>query len=132
MKSRVCARAVVSKVLPKPRSPVESETMLRLKPEITIESHEAAEHHLLELGRMLGYLTYCADKSKNFNGKPLAEVSMLQELPPFASERDMSIARAREVKLIILVLSQSGCQLRMNLERCVLVGISGILLSSTF
>lgn len=48
---------------------------------IKIESHEAAQFHLLELGNMLGYLTYTPDPSKTYNGKKLGEVAALKELP---------------------------------------------------
>jgi len=64
---------------------------------IKIESHEAAQFHLLELGNMLGYLTYTTDPSKTYNGRKLGEVAALKQLPGFAGERDLVSARKIDV-----------------------------------
>jgi len=64
---------------------------------VKIDSHEAAEFYLLEIGKMLGYLTYTVDQSKSYREKRLGDVAILQEIPPFASERDMSSARMIDV-----------------------------------
>jgi hypothetical protein len=60
---------------------------------IVIDSHESAEYYILELGRILGYLTYTVDQSKTFNGKKLGEAALLKEIPAFAGERDLNSAR---------------------------------------
>lgn len=62
-----------------------------------IDSHEAAEYYLLEIGKILGYLTYTVDSSKSYNKTKLGNVAILQEIPPFASDRDMSSARMIDV-----------------------------------
>jgi len=72
---------------------------------IKIESHEAAQFHLLELGNMLGYLTYTPDTSKTYNGKKLGEVAALKELPGFTGERDL--ASARKIDVVWLGLDEN-------------------------
>jgi len=72
---------------------------------IKIESHEAAQFHLLELGNMLGYLTYTADPSKTYNDRKLGETATLRELPGFAGERDL--ASARKIDVIWLGLDEN-------------------------
>ena len=46
---------------------------------------------------MLGYLTYTVDQSKSYREKRLGDVAILQEIPPFASDRDLSSARMIDV-----------------------------------
>jgi len=64
---------------------------------VKIDSHEAAEFYLLEVGKMLGYLTYTVDQSKIYREKRLGDAAILQEIPPFASERDLSSTRMIDV-----------------------------------
>lgn len=59
---------------------------------IKIDSHQAAQYYLLELGNMLGYLTYTPDVSKTFNDRKLGDVATLKEIPPFTGERDLKSA----------------------------------------
>ncbi|MGQ9513675.1 MAG: hypothetical protein ACUVTL_01255 [Thermoproteota archaeon] len=66
-------------------------------PKILIGSHEEAEYYLLELGRMLDYLPYTVDQSKTFQGKRLGDVALVQQIPPFAGERDMTSAKEIDV-----------------------------------
>ena len=62
-----------------------------------IESHDAAEYYILELGKILGYLTYTVDQSKTFNGQKLGDVALLKQIPAFAGERDLISAREIDV-----------------------------------
>lgn len=64
---------------------------------VNIDSHEAAEFYLLEVGKMLGHLTYTVDQSKSYGKKRLGEVAILQEIPPFASDRDLTWARRIDI-----------------------------------
>jgi hypothetical protein len=78
------------------------EKVIRTKPipqKVQISDHDSAEYHLLELGRMLGYLTYVAarDQGKVFNGRQLGNVALLKEIPPFAGDRDLNSAREIDV-----------------------------------
>ena len=45
--------------------------------------HEEIEGMLIELGNLLGFDTYCADKSKIYNGTPLSEITSLKNIPHF-------------------------------------------------
>jgi hypothetical protein len=67
--------------------------------EVRISDHDGAEFYLLELGKMLGFLTYVAsrDHIKIFNGRRLGDVALLKEIPPFAGERDLNSAREIDV-----------------------------------
>jgi len=62
-----------------------------------IDSHEAAEYYLLEIGKMLGYLTYTVDVSKSYQNNRLGDVAILKEIPPFTGERDLSTAKLIDV-----------------------------------
>jgi len=62
-------------------------------PEFNIDSHEAAEFYLLEVGKMLGYWTYTVDKSKTYREKRLGDIAILQEIPQFAGDRDLTWAK---------------------------------------
>ncbi len=77
-------RAIKAKPSPKP---------------VQISDHDGAEYYLLELGRMLGYLTYVAarDQGKLFNGHRLGDVAVHKEIPPFAGDRDLNSAREIDV-----------------------------------
>jgi hypothetical protein len=72
-------------------------TLLRAPASIKIDSHESAEYFLLELGKMLGYLTYTVDLSKTYQERQLSETAILREIPSFASDRDMSSAKMIDV-----------------------------------
>lgn len=63
----------------------------------TIETHEEAEYYALKLGELMWYITYTVDYSKMYNGKPLWEYAMLQDLPDFAGQRDKNSAREIDV-----------------------------------
>ncbi len=67
------------------------------KPRIPIDSHQAAEYYLLELGRILDYLPYTVDQNEEYNGKRLGDVAVLKQIPPFAGERDMKTVREIDV-----------------------------------
>lgn len=69
------------------------------RPEIIIDSHEAAEYYLLQIGKMLGYIPYttASDQSKTYNGKRLGEIALLKDIPAFAGERDLNSARNIDV-----------------------------------
>ena len=64
---------------------------------IKIDSHEGAEYHLLELGNMLGYNTYTADSSVDYNHKRLSETAILREIPDFTGERDKYSAKLIDI-----------------------------------
>lgn len=66
-------------------------------PRVTIDSHEAAEYYLLELGKMLGFLPYTVDQSKTFRSKPLGEVAVVLNIPSFAGDRIMKTVREIDV-----------------------------------
>jgi len=83
----------------------QSTTVERTQREIEGEESEApdphtkAEHALLELGSMLGCYTYVTadDRNKTYQGKPLSEIAMLQEIPNFASPEILRTARRIDV-----------------------------------
>ena len=81
-----------------PKPPKQIPTSISI-PEIKISSHEGAEYYLLELGKILEFLTYVTsrDRSTLFNNKKLGDVAQLAEIPPFAGERDLSSAREIDV-----------------------------------
>jgi hypothetical protein len=62
-----------------------------------IDTHQAAEFYLLELGKMLGYLPYTADQSEEYNGQKLGEIALVNEIPGFTGERDLNSAREIDV-----------------------------------
>ena len=63
----------------------------------TIDTHQSAQYHLLELGNMLGYLTYTPDYSKTHEGRKLGDTATLREMPAFAGERALGSARMIDV-----------------------------------
>jgi hypothetical protein len=54
-----------------------------------INSHEAAQAVLLQLGSRLDFETYTAHPGEKFNGQELGEIATLHELPRFATEQIM-------------------------------------------
>ena len=64
---------------------------------IIIDSHEAAEFYLLELGKLLDYYTYTADSSANYYGQPFSDVAMLSDIPDFTGERDKKSAKLIDI-----------------------------------
>jgi hypothetical protein len=64
---------------------------------IAIDSHEAAEYYLLELGKMLGFLPYTVDQSKTFGSKTLGEVAVMLNIPSFAGEGIMKTVKEIDV-----------------------------------
>ncbi len=67
------------------------------KSKIVIDSHEAAEYYLLELGKMLGFLPYTVDQSKTFGSKTLGEVAVMLNIPSFAGEGIMKTVKEIDV-----------------------------------
>lgn len=43
--------------------------------------HTVLQGRLLEIGRIRGFQTFCPNKSKKFNNKPLAEIATLEQCP---------------------------------------------------
>lgn len=87
-------------------------TLLKLKEEVApllgkevqwekrltrIDSHEAAEASLIVMGNRLGYRTYTAHPAHKFGGQKLSEISILRELPHFATEQTMRSANRIDV-----------------------------------
>jgi len=64
---------------------------------IKIDSHAGAQFHLIELGNMMGFLTYTPDPSNEYEKHKLGEVATLKEIPGFAGERDLQSARNIDV-----------------------------------
>jgi hypothetical protein len=44
--------------------------------------HTILQGRLLEIGNIRGYQTFCPNKSKKFNGKPLVDIASLKNCPP--------------------------------------------------
>jgi hypothetical protein len=61
------------------------------------ELHSYVEGMLIELGNIYGYLTYTANPSSLFNGKPLREIVTLKRIPEFTSHTLLSIAKTIDV-----------------------------------
>jgi len=59
--------------------------------------HEEIEGMLIELGNLLGFDTYCADKSKIYNGTPLSEIASLKNIPHFSMPRIMRTVQRIDV-----------------------------------
>lgn len=66
-------------------------------PQISIDSHEGAEYYLLELGQIMGFLTYTVDRNDTFQNKKLGDISILQEVPQFAAEHIMNTVKEIDV-----------------------------------
>ena len=60
------------------KSEKQTEILEKPTPTITIDSHAGAQFHLLELGNMLGFLTYTPDPSSTYNDHKLGEVATLK------------------------------------------------------
>jgi len=60
-------------------------------------THEEIEGILLELGNLLNFDTYTADKSKEYKGKRLGEISTLKEIPHFTYPRILDTVRDVDV-----------------------------------
>lgn len=75
----------------------ERDTPIIKTSEFKIDSHEAAEYFLLELGMMMGYDTYTADQSKFYGEKRLGEISTLDKPYEFASEMTLNIVKNIDV-----------------------------------
>jgi len=52
---------------------------------------------LVELGNMLGFDTYVADPSQQFQGKKLGDLATLKEIPPFTYEKIVDTAKNIDV-----------------------------------
>jgi hypothetical protein len=59
--------------------------------------HVDIEGMLIELGNLLGFDTYCADKSKTYNGTPLSELTSLKTIPKFSMTRIINTAQRIDV-----------------------------------
>lgn len=59
--------------------------------------HYYVEGILVELGNIYGYLTYTADYSALFNGKPLGEIATLERIPEFTSKQLLDIIKEIDV-----------------------------------
>jgi len=59
--------------------------------------HSYVEGMLLELGNIYGYLTYTADPSSMFSGKPLRKFATIEDFPHFTSPPLLNIAKAIDV-----------------------------------
>lgn len=70
---------------------------LEVETEPQIKSHEGAVYHLLELGKLLNYLTYTAHPFEVYNGKKLGESAILKDLPDSIGERDKKFAKEIDV-----------------------------------
>jgi hypothetical protein len=71
--------------------------MVKKKYVTKIDTHQSAQYHLLQLGNMLGYLTFTPDSLKRYNGQKLGDVATLKEIPAFTGERDLNSAKKIDV-----------------------------------
>ncbi len=62
-----------------------------------ISTHEGAEYYLIRLGNLLGYKTYTADPSKDFEGTKLGEIVLLDTIPDSIGERDKKSVREIDI-----------------------------------
>lgn len=60
-------------------------------------THEEIEGILLELGNLLEFDTYTPDKSKEYKGKKLGDISTLNEIPSFTYPRILDTVREVDV-----------------------------------
>lgn len=51
------------------------------RPSIEESYHSVIQGRIVEIGNIRGYQTYCPDKSKRFNNRPLADLTTLKECP---------------------------------------------------
>lgn len=59
--------------------------------------HSYVEGILLELGNVYGYLTYTADPSAMFSGKPLGKIATIEDFPQFTSPTLLNIAKTIDI-----------------------------------
>jgi hypothetical protein len=54
-----------------------------LEPKSSVEEslHSVMQGRILEIGNIRGFKTFCPDKSKKFNDKPLSEISTIEKCP---------------------------------------------------
>ncbi len=81
----------------KPQPPTKRREVVVTARKIAVDSHEAAEYYLLELGKMLGYSPYTVDQSKMYQSKSLGDVALLKEIPAFAGDREMATVKEIDV-----------------------------------
>jgi len=55
--------------------------------------HSLIQGRLIEIGNIRGFKTYCPDKSKQFNKKPLYEITSLQECPKLQFTDHLSLRK---------------------------------------
>lgn len=87
-------RDIMPKVKPKPTAKPDL-----IKPKINIDSHEAAEFYLLELGNMLSPETYTADQSRFYGETRLGDRASLPAVPDY----DISVRALNIVKNIDII-----------------------------
>jgi len=64
---------------------------------INIDSHEAAEFYLIELGNLLRFDTYTVDQSKFYGENRLGDITSLNKPLEFAGERTLNIVKNIDV-----------------------------------
>ncbi len=64
---------------------------------INIDSHEAAEFHLIKLGNLLMFNTYTADQSKFYGENMLGDMTSLNKPLEFAGERTLNVVKNIDV-----------------------------------
>lgn len=67
-----------------------------LNEKIAINTHEAAEYYLLELGKMLGFNPYTVDSSKEFGRKKLGDIAESWKLMGEQSEWVLTVLKGHE------------------------------------
>lgn len=60
-------------------------------------THTLVQGMLLELGNLLGYDTYSADRNREYRNSTLAEIASLESLPDFTSRRILNAVRQIDV-----------------------------------
>jgi len=81
-------------LVPTPTAPTPPITPVIEEEQLT---HEKIEGILLELGNLLGFDTYTANKSKEYEGKKLGDISTLKDIPSFTYPRILDIVREVDV-----------------------------------
>lgn len=64
---------------------------------VQISTHQAAQYHLLSLGRRMGYKTYTPDRTKKHNERNLGEEATLVKMPKFTGEHGIEDAEQVDV-----------------------------------
>lgn len=80
-------RAVAPPSIPTPVEPIMEEQL----------THEEIEGILLELGNLLDFDTYTPNKSKEYKGKKLGDISTLKEIPSFTYPRILDTVKEVDV-----------------------------------